>query len=87
MIPKPFGPWIEDNTNPNHGYDLFERDLTQKIAAIVNGPTCDFIDDWDDYHVALGEIHCGTNELRTPYDGQAAFGNVRYANWWTAVDA
>lgn len=41
----------------------------------------------DDYHVALGEIHCGTNRLRTPYDGQAAFGNVRYANWWTAVDA
>ncbi|WOI09818.1 protein-arginine deiminase family protein [Thalassospira lucentensis] len=87
MIPKPFGPWIEDNTNPNHGYDLFERDLTQKIAAIVNGPTCDFIDDWDDYHVALGEIHCGTNELRAPYNGQAAFGNARYANWWTAVDA
>ena len=88
MIPKPFGPWIEDNTDPvNHGYDLFERDLSQKIAAIANGPTCDFIDDWDDYHVALGEIHCGTNELRAPYNGQAAFGNARYANWWTAVDA
>ncbi len=88
MIPKPYGPWIVDLTdNVNHGYDLFERDLTQKIAAIVGGPTCDFIDDWDVYHMNSGEIHCGTNELRTPYDGQAAFGNARYANWWTAVDA
>jgi protein-arginine deiminase len=88
MIPKPFGPWIEDPTDlADHGYDLFERDLRQKIAAIVGGPTCKFIDDWNDYHVALGEIHCGTNELRTPYNGQAAFGNARYANWWTAVDA
>ncbi|MFH1806356.1 MAG: protein-arginine deiminase family protein [Pseudomonadota bacterium] len=88
MIPKPFGPWIEDNTDAvNHGYDLFERDLFQKIADIHHGPVCDFIDDWDDYHVALGEIHCGTNEIRTPYDGATAFGNVRYANWWTAVDA
>ncbi|KZB65241.1 hypothetical protein AUQ42_01690 [Thalassospira sp. MCCC 1A02491] len=87
MIPKPFGPWIEDNTNPHHGYDLFERDLDGKVRAIVGGPTCEFIDDWDDYHVALGEIHCGTNELRDRYDGQTAFGNARYANWWTAVDA
>ncbi|MDP2698462.1 protein-arginine deiminase family protein [Thalassospira sp.] len=88
MIPKPFGPWIEDNTDAvHHGYDLFERDLFQKIAAIHHGPVCDFIDDWDDYHVALGEIHCGTNEIRTPYDGATAFGNIRYANWWTAVDA
>jgi len=87
MIPKPFGPWIVDNTMPNNGHDLFEDDIRQKIAAIQNGPECVFIDDWDDYHVAHGEIHCGTNELRAPYDGQTAFGNARYANWWTAVDA
>ncbi|MBX2833183.1 MAG: hypothetical protein KTR23_18820 [Rhodospirillales bacterium] len=88
MIPKPCGPWIVDLTdNVNHGYDLFERDLQQKLAAIVNGPTCVFIDDWVDYHTMLGEIHCGTNEVRSPYDGQTAFGNARYGQWWTAVDA
>ncbi|WP_338185864.1 protein-arginine deiminase family protein [Thalassospira tepidiphila] len=88
MIPKPYGPWIVDPTdNVNHGYDLFERDLTQKIATIVGGPTCDFIDDWDIYHMDSGEIHCGTNETRAPFDGQTAFGDARYGQWWTAVDA
>ncbi|NIY76080.1 hypothetical protein HED22_10525 [Thalassospira sp. HF15] len=95
MVPKPFGPWIEAPGHNVHaatdedrnGYDLFEQDLVQKIAAIHNGPTCVFINDWNDYHAALGEIHCGTNELRAPYNGQVAFGNARYANWWTAVNA
>lgn len=30
-----------------------------------------FIDDWYTYHMQLGEVHCGTNVLRTPI-----------ANWW-----
>lgn len=28
-----------------------------------------FVDDWFTYHMALGEVHCGTNERRTPTDG------------------
>jgi len=86
FIPKPFGPWVVDNTVANNGYDLFERDLEQKIVAIGNGLACDFIDDWDYYHAHHGEIHCGTNETRAPFNGQVAFGNARFNNWWTALD-
>jgi protein-arginine deiminase len=32
-----------------------------------------FVDDWDIYHMALGEVHCGTNMTRTPID-----------DWWIA---
>jgi protein-arginine deiminase len=31
-----------------------------------------FLDNWDVYHMGLGEVHCGTNVRRTPA-----------ANWWT----
>ena len=96
IVPKPFGPWVEapghDNdpnkTNEdNNGYDLFERDLVTKLQQAGINLRCIFIDDWYDYHVVSGEIHCGTNELRAQFNGQAAFGNARYANWWTAVNA
>ncbi len=30
-----------------------------------------YVDDWDVYHLGLGEVHCGTNMTRTPT-----------ANWW-----
>jgi protein-arginine deiminase len=30
-----------------------------------------FVDNWDVYHVNLGEVHCGTNVIRTPN-----------ASWW-----
>jgi hypothetical protein len=55
IIPKPFGP-------VRHGVDLFEDDLRAKLAAL--GQTPHFIDDWYEYHVNLGEVHCGTNTLR-----------------------
>ena len=33
-----------------------------------------FVDDWYTYHVAIGEVHCGTNVSRTPV-----------ADWWTTA--
>lgn len=33
-----------------------------------------FIDNWDVYHMGLGEVHCGTNVRRTPT-----------ANWWSTA--
>lgn len=30
------------------------------------GNTPHWIDDWDEYHMQLGEVHCGSNTLRTP---------------------
>jgi hypothetical protein len=35
----------------------------------------DFIDAWNAYHVAGGEIHCGTNTFR----------HLRDPMWWTNV--
>ena len=42
----------------------------------VSSPTLQwhFIDDWDTYHLGLGEVHCGTNVRRTPT-----------ASWWTTA--
>ncbi len=56
IVPKPFGPVVGTT-------DLFEQDLEDQLAG--NGLTISFLDDWYEYHVALGEVHCGTNTLRT----------------------
>ena len=32
-----------------------------------------FLDDWDVYHLGMGEVHCGTNVVRTPSE----------TAWWT----
>ena len=34
-----------------------------------------FVDNWDVYHLGIGEVHCGTNVTRTPTDA-----------WWNATD-
>jgi protein-arginine deiminase len=49
--------------------DPFIADFAARMPA---GLTLHFIDNWDVYHMGLGEVHCGTNVQRTPV-GQ----------WWT----
>jgi hypothetical protein len=66
IIPMPFGPIVG-------GVDLFQDDLNQKLTAL--GLTTHWIDDWDEYHVKHGEVHCGTNTKREPADEDLA--------WWT----
>ena len=44
------------------GKDLFET-ITKTRA-----PNAKFVDDWDEYHAKMGEVHCGTAVVRTPYD-------------------
>lgn len=34
--------------------------------ALPSGITPYFVDDWDVYHMAQGEVHCGSNQTRTP---------------------
>ena len=63
LVPQPFGPVVG-------GKDLFQEDLNNHLTPL--GLTVTFIDDWFEYHVALGEVHCGTNTLRKP----------TAANWW-----
>lgn len=41
-------------------------------ALMPPGITTHYVDDWDVYHMALGEVHCGTNVKRTPQ-----------GSWWT----
>jgi protein-arginine deiminase len=63
IFPKPYGPLVGSN-------DLFQVELEQKLEAegLIPCP----IDDWYEYHVNLGEVHCGTNTLRMP----------TFAKWW-----
>jgi protein-arginine deiminase len=65
IIPKPFGP------APAAVGSLFERqvglELGHEYAGIGNAvSTYEFVDCYASYHLAHGEIHCGTNEVRTP---------------------
>lgn len=63
IFPKPFGPVV-------NGIDLFQADLEEKLKAQGLNPHP--IDDWYEYHVKSGEVHCGTNTLRVPTS----------AKWW-----
>jgi len=66
LVPKPLGPRLNEQ-------DGFE----QAIRAALAG--CDvrvvFSDSWNAYHVAGGEVHCGTNTFR----------RLRDPAWWTHV--
>lgn len=42
--------------------------------AMPEGLQLHYVDNWDVYHLALGEVHCGTNVLRTPTE-----------DWWTSA--
>ncbi len=44
--------------------DPFIEEVT---ALLPSDLELHFVDDWDNYHMMLGEVHCGTNVLRTPW--------------------
>ena len=62
VLAKPFGP--RDGLG-----DVFQQDVQTNLG----GFSLRFLDDWDRYHVKLGEVHCGTNTKRTLSSG---------TNWW-----
>ena len=51
------------------------NDLLEDIgfSASAPGQTIHYIDDWEEYHVSSGEIHCGTNVERDPAGSK---------DWW-----
>ncbi|WP_146649174.1 protein-arginine deiminase family protein [Labilithrix luteola] len=55
VAPAPHGPEIG-------GTDIFRQNLIDTLAKV--GIKVDFAEDWDDYHAALGEVHCGSNTRR-----------------------
>lgn len=63
LIAKQFGPVI-------NGVDIIEQQLTSVVSSI--GYTPRYINDFLPYHVGEGDVHCGTNTLRS----------LRNA-WWT----
>lgn len=48
--------------------------ITAFTGASPAGLTFHYVDDWNVYHLGLGEVHCGTNVRRTPV-----------AQWWTTA--
>jgi protein-arginine deiminase len=72
--PNPFGPVIK-------GVDIFKQDMLDRLGTAVNalgpdgqGLDVNFADDWDDYHILDGEVHCGSNP-----EASAPFADVK---WW-----
>jgi protein-arginine deiminase len=67
---------------------FFRSDTSISAAALATDPLIAFVeallpanvephwlDDWDWYHLALGEVHCGSNTVRTPAE----------APWWESA--
>ncbi|KAL7407817.1 hypothetical protein ABVT39_014048 [Epinephelus coioides] len=58
-IPKPFGPKV-------NGRCALEAEMCSLMEGL--GLNCTFIDDFAAYHKLLGEVHCGSNVRRKPFD-------------------
>ncbi|XP_022046877.1 protein-arginine deiminase type-2 [Acanthochromis polyacanthus] len=58
-IPKPFGPKV-------NGCCALEAEMCSLMEGL--GLRCTFIDDFASYHKLLGEVHCGSNVRRQPFD-------------------
>lgn len=63
FMPDPFL-----RVNPNIASDDFKTHIEGLLPAELEPH---WLDDWEWYHLALGEVHCGSNVIRTPI-----------ANWW-----
>ena len=63
-------PYFRSNTSSQSG-DVFIEHVNSLLPA---GNTPHWIDDWNDYHMMLGEVHCGSNTLRTPVKNSWALG-------------
>lgn len=66
VVPKPYGPLMD-------GRDLFEEAFKTDLAGI--GLDIHFINEWHEYHLDGGEIHCGTNQCPTNK-------SARDKQWW-----
>ncbi len=64
FLPDPFFRGASDPQSADPFIAEFEALLPADVEPV-------WVDNWDMYHVALGEVHCGTNATRTPT-----------ANWW-----
>ena len=63
-------PFTRNSDDPRVGQeeDAFINHVEDMVPA---GTDLHFVDNWAVYHIGIGEVHCGTNMIRTPE-----------ANWW-----
>lgn len=62
-------PMMRTNVNDTSGDPI----VASFSAVMPPELRLEFVDDWQVYHMGLGEVHCGSNVIREPYDG---------ADWW-----
>jgi len=62
---------------PENNVDLFEACVQVLLEDI--GLTVHWVDDWETYHRQFGEIHCGTNVVRTPPEAAPGYSGPY---WW-----
>jgi protein-arginine deiminase len=65
FIPDPFMRTNSEGQSDDPFIEYFDSLLPSNLDPI-------WLDDWDAYHMAWGEVHCGSNTVRSP-GGQ----------WWT----
>lgn len=63
-------PFMRDSDEPE-SQDAFIQDFEGRMPADVE---VHWLDAWDVYHINLGEVHCGTNQRRTPSESAR--------RWW-----
>ncbi|HEY2963438.1 MAG TPA: protein-arginine deiminase family protein [Pyrinomonadaceae bacterium] len=67
---------------PEDNVDLFEACIQILLEDI--GLTVHWVDDWETYHRRTGEIHCGTNVVRTPPEAAPGYSGPY---WWDHYNA
>jgi protein-arginine deiminase len=68
FLPDPFLRENNSTSSTARADDLF---IAKFESLLPQNVTPHWLDDWDWYHMQLGEVHCGSNTIRTPN-----------ANWW-----
>lgn len=64
VIPNPVNCLVVEKQifMPDPGFAAFRRGISTALVPL--GLTVHFLDIWEPYHTASGEVHCGTNALR-----------------------
>jgi protein-arginine deiminase len=60
VAPNPWGPLVDG------GKDMWAESTRAAYARAGAGLNINFMDDYFSHHVGVGEVHCGTNSLRSP---------------------
>jgi len=63
--PDPHGPVID-------GKDIFKTAFEKELATV--NVKLHWVEDWDGYHINIGEVHCGSNTIR----------KIPEQTWWMA---